>query len=105
MDDVKIDHFIKEIHNSCDEIATLLDNKNRAYGNSIVIAPEIFKILFPNGIPYNKIDDALIMVRILDKFSRIARGDTERVPNEDAKKDVCGYAILWYTLDRMSTKD
>ena len=49
------------------EIGALVNEKNKAYGNSFEQAEEFLKLLFPNGIPIESYSDMLCIVRIFDK--------------------------------------
>jgi hypothetical protein len=74
------------------EIGKVVDQKNRAYGNSFAEAGEFLKILYPSGIPLESYNDALTLTRIFDKLKRIA---TNNDPfGEDPFFDIAGYAIL-----------
>lgn len=74
------------------EIGRLVDEKNKAYGNSFAEAGEFLKILYPSGIPVEAYNDALTLTRIFDKLKRIA---TNNDPfGEDPFFDIAGYAIL-----------
>ena len=75
-----------------EEIAKLVTAKNEAYGNSFGVAPEILKLLYPNGITVEQYDDALTVVRVIDKLKRIA---TDRdALGENPWKDIMGYSLL-----------
>jgi len=73
-----------------DGIADLLETKNSQYGNSVKKAPECLRILYPHGITSEQMEDALFVLRILDKLSRIAAG----ADAEDPYVDIAGYAVL-----------
>lgn len=74
------------------EIGNLVIQKNAAYGNSFGKSGDIMRILYPNGVPPEKLDDALTIVRIVDKLFRIA---TDRdALGESPWQDIAGYAIL-----------
>lgn len=74
------------------KIGALVDEKQVAYGDSFGKSGEIMRILYPNGIPSDKIDDALCVVRIIDKLFRIA---TNRdALGESPYLDIAGYALL-----------
>lgn len=80
-------------HRVAKEAADLVVQKQAAYGRSFHKAGKILKILYPEGIRPDQMEDVLVMVRMLDKFSRIAT-----MPDafgEDPRKDVLGYALLW----------
>ncbi len=73
-------------------IGALVTEKQKAYGDSFGRAGPIMKILYPSGISPDKLDDALVVVRILDKLSRIA---THRDAfGESPFRDIAGYGIL-----------
>jgi hypothetical protein len=73
-------------------IGALVETKQKLYGNSFGKSGDIMRILYPNGIPPEKLDDALTIVRIVDKLFRIA---TDRdALGESPWQDIAGYAIL-----------
>ena len=74
------------------KIAHLVKKKNKAYGDSFIKTEKILKLLFPNGIPLDKYDNLLTIVRILDKLFRIATD--EKAMQEDPYQDIAGYALL-----------
>jgi hypothetical protein len=74
------------------DIGQLVDVKQAAYGDSFSKAPKILAILYPNGIKPEQYEDVLAMVRILDKFSRIAT-DKDAL-GESPWRDIAGYSIL-----------
>ncbi|TCL39970.1 hypothetical protein EV210_101168 [Anaerospora hongkongensis] len=73
-------------------IGQLVDQKDKAYGEAITTVEGILCILYPNGISLDQFKDALIIVRILDKFSRIAKGDI-RAFGENPWADCAGYSL------------
>lgn len=74
------------------EIGELVTKKNEAYGNSIHRSAAIMGILYPDGIPTYQYIDTLLVVRVLDKLSRIA---TNNDPSgESPWRDIAGYGIL-----------
>lgn len=74
------------------EVGQLVTQKNAAYGDSFAETGSIMRLLYPDGVPSDDLDDALAIVRILDKLKRIA---TDRdALDEDPWKDIAGYAIL-----------
>lgn len=74
------------------EIGALVETKQAAYGDSFSKAGAILRILYPDGVPLEKLDDALTIVRILDKLFRIA---TDRdALGESPWRDIAGYALL-----------
>lgn len=74
------------------EIGALVDAKNHAYGNSFAQTGEFLKFLYPDGIPVEKYDDMLCIVRIFDKLKRIAT--KKDAFGESPYKDIVGYALL-----------
>ncbi|MDF2499317.1 MAG: hypothetical protein K0Q77_31 [Anaerosporomusa subterranea] len=73
-------------------IGQLVDQKDKAYGEAITTVEGVLRILYPGGINLEQFKDALIIVRILDKFSRIAKGD-KKAFGENPWADCAGYSI------------
>lgn len=73
-------------------IGRLVDEKNKAYGDSFKKAPQYLTILYPHGIRPDQYPDMLALVRDFDKNMRIATNKSAF--NEDPWKDKAGYAIL-----------
>jgi len=85
------------------EVVNVVDKSNTAYGNSTEKSAEILKILWPDGVPTDRMHDFRCMVSIIDKLSRI-------VTNKDAFgespwRDCAGYALLGYRHDLERNKD
>ena len=74
------------------EIAQLVGTKNKAYGDSLSKIGQILELLYGNSISKERYNDLHIVVRILDKLSRIASGDKEAF-EEDPFEDICGYSL------------
>jgi len=74
------------------KIGQLVDEKNKAYGGISKVA-EAMKIFYPDGISFDKLTDALLIVRILDKVNRISGGD-KKAFGENPFKDISGYGLL-----------
>ncbi len=74
------------------ELGDLLAMKNEAYGSAFEKTTEILKLLYPKGITVEQYKDVHVIVRMLDKLSRIARDNDPM--GEDPFKDIAGYAIL-----------
>lgn len=75
-----------------ERIGDLVEKKQAAYGDSFGKSGEVMRILYPAGIPLEKLDDALTVVRILDKLFRIA---TDRdALGESPFRDIAGYSLL-----------
>lgn len=82
------------------EVADLVYVKNRAYGSSFEKCGDVMCLLYPNGVPSEKLGDALVIVRVLDKLFRIA---TDRdALGESPWRDVLGYALL--AVERIERK-
>jgi hypothetical protein len=73
-------------------VAKLVQAKQLAYGDSFGKSGEVLRILYPNGISHNQLDEALTIVRVVDKLFRIA---TDRDAfGESPWRDVIGYSLL-----------
>lgn len=83
------------------KIGKLVQAKNLAYGNSAGNAGAIMRILYPNGVQPHQYDDALLVVRVLDKLSRIAQrgADGKDKGGESPWSDLAGYSILGWAAD------
>jgi hypothetical protein len=75
-----MEEYIKQV---CDEVCSMLVEKNKSYGNSAINPLRIFSSA-------STIEQ--INVRIDDKLSRIARGYV--FDDEDTELDLIGYLIL-----------
>ncbi|NOK32373.1 hypothetical protein HMI49_04050 [Corallococcus exercitus] len=74
------------------EVAALVASKQAAYGDAFGKAGSVMRILYPEGIPPEKLDDALVVVRIVDKLFRVA---TDRdALGESPFRDITGYGLL-----------
>lgn len=74
------------------EIGKLVGEKQAAYGDSFGRSGAVMRALYPNGISPEQMDDALAIVRIVDKLFRIAtRKDAF---GESPYKDLVGYSLL-----------
>lgn len=75
-----------------DQIGKTVTEKQAAYGDSFTKSGQVMRILYPDGIQSEQVDDALCIVRIIDKLFRIA---TDRdALGESPYRDIAGYAIL-----------
>jgi hypothetical protein len=74
------------------EIGKLVEEKNAAYGSSFAKAGDFLRLLYPDGIPPEKYQDALLLVRIFDKQMRIATA--KDALGESPYRDIAGYGIL-----------
>jgi hypothetical protein len=74
------------------QIGALVETKQAAYGDAFGKAGAVFRLLYPEGIPLEKLDDALTVLRVVDKLFRIA---TDRdALGESPWRDIAGYALL-----------
>lgn len=73
------------------ELGKLVDEKNAAYGDWNVPG-QMLKLLYPNGVKPEQMDDMLTVVRILDKLRRIAT--KKDAFGESPYKDIFGYSLL-----------
>jgi hypothetical protein len=73
-------------------VGALVEEKNRAYGNSFDKTGHFFRLLFPDGIRPEQYEDALCLVRMFDKMQRIATAPGAF--GEDPYQDLVGYALL-----------
>ena len=74
------------------EIGALVATKQQCYGDSFGKAGALIAILYPEGIPLSKLDDALTIVRVVDKLFRIAT--SRDALGESPWRDIAGYALL-----------
>ena len=72
-------------------IGTLVDQKNKQYGDSFNQAGDVLEILYPNGVKPEQYKDMLAVVRVVDKLFRVAHG---KQGNEDPWQDIAGYGLL-----------
>src|SRR5512139_921483 len=70
-------------------IGQLVEDRNQTYGDSVPRAAAILHVLYPNGVSVEQYADMLLVVRILDKLSRIATGALK-----DSYEDIAGYGLL-----------
>jgi hypothetical protein len=74
------------------QIGELVERKQAAYGDSFGKSGSIMLALYPDGISPGQIDDALTVVRVVDKLFRIA---TDRdALGESPWRDIAGYSLL-----------
>ena len=73
-------------------IGKTVADKNKAYGDAFAQSGKIIKILYPDGIIPKQYDDALAIIRIVDKLFRIAT-DKDAF-GESPFRDIAGYGIL-----------
>jgi len=74
------------------DVGSLVDEKNKAYGDSFAQCGEFLKLLWPAGVPSAEYGDMLAVVRIFDKLKRIATN--KDFGGESPFRDIAGYALL-----------
>ena len=82
-------------------VGTLVEEKQKQYGDSAGKSGGIVRILYPTGVFPYQYHDLLLTVRVLDKLSRIAqRGpDGKDLGGESPWVDVAGYGVLGAVKD------
>ena len=80
-----------------EEIGSLVDEKNAAYGSSFAESYKILSVLYPNGIKPEQYTDALAIIRVIDKLFRLAT--KKDAFGESPWRDIAGYAILGVSND------
>ena len=83
-------------HEIAAKIADLVTNKQIQYGDAHGKSGDILRIIYEDGINPKQMDDALTVVRIIDKLFRIANHKTRLlcVDTESPWEDIMGYALL-----------
>jgi len=81
-----------------EEIGKLVDEKQTAYGDSFGKSGGVMKILYPDGIRPDQFDDALVIVRIIDKLFRIAT--KKDAFGESPYGDIAGYGLLGFQRNK-----
>ena len=79
------------------DVGALVDEKNKAYGNSFEVSEDFIKLLWPNGVPPEAYRDMLCVVRIFDKLKRIAANKNWN--SESPYRDIAGYGLLGLMKD------
>lgn len=74
------------------EIGELVTKKQVAYGDSFGKSGDVMRILYPDGISPEQMDDAFPVARIVDKLFRIA-SDRDAY-GENPYEDIAGYGVL-----------
>ena len=85
------------------EIGELVQEKNKAYGDSFAKSQQIIKILYPDGVRSAQYMDMLAITRVIDKLFRIAT--KKDAFGESPWRDICGYAILGIANDEADIID
>ena len=85
------------------EIGKIVTDKQISYGDSFGNAGRVMEIIYPNGITREQYDDALVVVRIIDKLFRIA--NRKNAYGESPYGDIAGYSLLGLSRDNGKTHD
>lgn len=75
------------------DVELLVARKNESYGNSIGKSASLLGILCPAGINPNIYHRIHIVIRLLDKVSRLVSATLRKEEALDAWTDIAGYAI------------
>ena len=74
------------------KVGELVQQKQKAYGDSFGKAGECLRQMYPNGIKPEQYDDLLTITRVLDKLFRIA--NDANAFEENPYQDIVGYGLL-----------
>lgn len=85
------------------DVAEVVKEKQLTYGDSFGQSGRVLEILYPDGIPVDKLNDALTITRIVDKLFRIA--NQKEAFDESPYKDICGYCLLALVRDGYDNKE
>lgn len=84
------------------EVGKLVEEKQKAYGDSFNRSELILKVLYPDGIKPENYKDLLTITRMIDKLFRIV---TNNDPfNESPYRDLVGYSLLGLANDEESKR-
>lgn len=78
-------------HKIAKEIADLVEEKNKAYGNAAGECHLFLELLYPVCVPVEEYKNMLFLVRLWDKIKRISTD--KDVFGEDPCKDIMGYCL------------
>lgn len=84
------------------EVGKLVEEKQKAYGDSFNKSELILKVLYPDGIKPENYKDLLTITRMIDKLFRIV---TNNDPfGESPYRDLVGYSLLGLANDEESKR-
>lgn len=77
------------------KLGNLVNEKNKAYGDSVGKSADLLNIFYPDGIKPSQYADAAAMIRVLDKLCRISQHSVQGADlgGEDPWKDIAGYGL------------
>jgi hypothetical protein len=84
------------------EVGKLVDQKQAVYGDSFGRSGNVMRVLYPDGIKPEQYDDALAMVRIIDKLFRVA--NKRDAFGESPGRDLAGYGLLMAARHDLAAK-
>ena len=79
------------------QIGVLVEEKQKAYGDSFNQSQRILEVLFPDGVKPEQYRDLLTITRMVDKLFRIA--NDKDAFGESPYRDLAGYALLGVEAD------
>lgn len=85
-----------------ESIGKLINEKQKAYGDSFSKAPRILAVLYPQGISTEQMDSALTVIRVIDKLNRVATNKVDLM-GENPWADIAGYSLLEVMKARSGT--
>ena len=80
-------------------LAELVTKKQVAYGDAFGQSKRIIEVLYPKGIATDQYQDALAVIRVIDKLFRVA--NRKWATDEDPWQDIAGYALLSVVQDKI----
>lgn len=92
LDTIQKKHGLSKYHTKAAEIASVVSEKQAAYGDSFGRAGNCLREMYPDGIKPEQYDDLLTIARVLDKLFRVA--NKKDAFGESPYADICGYALL-----------
>jgi len=91
-----------EYHRIANDIATIVVEKNLAYGDSFGTSIDFLQLLYPNGIQIEDYKNAFVALRMFDKLKRIATN--KDALGENPFMDIIGYGLLALRSDKKLPK-
>lgn len=86
------------LHSMADEIVSLLEKKEEAYGSAFDKVGDFVRLLYPEGVQPHQYTDMLFCVRMFDKMMRVA--NNKKAFNEEPYKDMTGYSFLGWRKEK-----
>jgi hypothetical protein len=91
LDEMETEHP-NEYRDLASSVASLVETKQRAYGDAFGKSGDVLRILYPDGVRPEQYEDLLTITRVIDKLFRIA---TDRdALGESPWQDIIGYGLL-----------